>query len=174
MNYLNMGFFDNYQNTYYYPPNTYQFQHPGMINYNTIPYFQQQFFSQEQPKDLQSNLNNMYQRGVVNNIIAAFYIKECQENEKTKIIEKKKAPVAMVDLNNNDDENNNNKNNEIKMPSLVDDFKKINKDNEVDNKNEEFKENNDVNNNNNSSLNKENNLSMICNENGLKMPNIAL
>ena len=56
MNYLNMGFFDNYPNAYYYPSNAYQFPHPGMLNYN-IPYFQQQqFLPQEQPKDLQSNL----------------------------------------------------------------------------------------------------------------------
>ena len=172
MNYLNMGFFDNYQNTYYYPPNTYQFQHPGMINYNTIPYFQQQFFSQEQPKDLQSNLKNMYQRGVVNNIIAAFYIKECQENEKSKIIEKKKSMVAMINLNNNI-EDNIKKNNEIKMPLLVDDNKK-NSENENIDKNEEFKENNNVNNNINVGLNKENISSLVCNENGLKMPNFAL
>ena len=47
MNYLNMGFFDNYPNTYYYPSNAYQFPHPGMLNYN-IPYFPQQFLPQEQ------------------------------------------------------------------------------------------------------------------------------
>ena len=172
MNYLNMGFFENYPNAYYYPPNAYQFSHPGMINYNAIPYFQQQFIPQEQPKDLQSNLNNIYQRGIVNNIIGAFYLKECQENEKTKIIEKKKAPVAMVNLNNNNDDENN-KNSEIKMPLLVDDDKKNNENDVVSDKNEEVKENNDANNN-NVGLNKENNTNMVCNENGLKMPNIAL
>ena len=44
----------------------------------------------EQPKTLQENIEDIYQRGIVNNIIGAFFIKECQDkmksNEKGKFL----------------------------------------------------------------------------------------
>ena len=69
---------------------------------------------------MEDHINIIYQRGIVNNIIGAFYIKECQE--KLKNNEKRKVPVAMVKLedgqgngnkmDNNDENVNKNENNE--------------------------------------------------------------
>ena len=98
INNQNPGFFNEYQNLYYYNP-SYQLS-PHMIG--IPPYFQQ--YMMEPPKNLQESLYNIYQKGMVNNIIGAFYIKECQE--KLKNNEKRKVPVSMVELG--DEQGNNN------------------------------------------------------------------
>ena len=84
---------------YYYPPNMYGFP---------PPYFPQYI---EPQKNLQENLNQIYQRGIVNNIIGAFFIKEYKE----KILnnEKKIVPISKVEFGDEQDNSNmNNKDNE--------------------------------------------------------------
>ena len=104
-------------------------QNPNIIN--DYPYFSCQFpiygfqqivtpYYMEVPRSLQENLQDIYQRGIVNNIIGAFFIKEHQE--KLKNNKKTKVPISLVELtdeeaNNNHntggcDNNNNNYNNE--------------------------------------------------------------
>jgi hypothetical protein len=129
MNSQNPAYYNDIQNYYYYNT-SYQFP-PHMIG--MPPYFPQYMI--EPPKNLQENLNNIYNRGIVNNIIGAFYIKECQEKMKNN--EKRRVPVSRVDLGdeqgnntspnkNNTNGNNNNENNinnefgQIKLPHLVD------------------------------------------------------
>ena len=87
----NQGFINEYPN---YMPYRYSqiYQYP--------PYFHQFFI--EQPKNLEENVNQIYQRGIVNNIIAAFFIKENQE----KLKEKKIVPVAKVELVEDNDNGN--------------------------------------------------------------------
>jgi len=104
MNNQGQGYIDEYKNIYYYPP----YQYPtSMIGYN--PYFQQYIY--EEPQTLDDNINMIYNRGIVNNIIGAFYIQECQEKMKNK--EKRKVPIEKVELEEESDNNNlnNNKNN---------------------------------------------------------------
>ena len=104
-------------------------QNPNIIN--DYPYFSYQFpiygfqqivtpYYMEVPRSLQENLQDIYQRGIVNNIIGAFFIQENQE--KLKNNKKTKVPISLVELtdeeaNNNHntaggDNNNNNYNNE--------------------------------------------------------------
>ena len=45
---------------------------------------------------LHGSLSNIYQRGIVNNIIGAFFIKELQD--KIKNNEKKKVPISTFEL----------------------------------------------------------------------------
>ena len=106
MNNQGQGYIDDCQNIYYYHPQ-YSTQY-SMMGYN--PYFQQYFY--EQPKSLEENINMIYQRGIVNNIIGAFYIKECQEKKKNK--EKRKVPVATVDFEEEEQDDNKNDNNNDK------------------------------------------------------------
>jgi hypothetical protein len=66
------------------------------------PFFQQYMI--EPPKTLEESLNCICQRGIVNNIIGAFFIKEIQEKMKNN--EKRKVPISMVEFS--DDQGNNN------------------------------------------------------------------
>lgn len=147
-----IGFIDQYQNGYYYP-----FQIPpgmtgmtGMMGVNPMAYYPQ--YIMEQQKDLKTYLDNIYERGVVNNIIGAFYIKECQERQKN--IEQKTVPVSMVELNEEQgngqskeeekkeakSEENKNDVGQMKMPHFVGE---INKEDVVkENKGENIKEKN--------------------------------
>ena len=92
-------YYGDYQNNLYYFNSPYQI-HPQVLG--MPPFFQQ--LVMEPPKNLQENLNNIYNRGIVNNIIGAFFIKECQEKKKN--IEKRRIPVSTVNLG--DDQSNNN------------------------------------------------------------------
>lgn len=125
------GYIDEYKNIYYYPP----YQYPtSMIGYN--PYFQQYIY--EEPQTLEDNINMIYNRGIVNNIIGAFYIKEHQEKMKNK--EKRKVPIEKVELEDESDNNlNNNKNNPDKRNNNT--YIKE----ESSSKEENIKENNDKN-----------------------------
>ena len=79
---------------YYYwqfPPNMYGFPPPNFHQYI------------DSPKDLKENINDIYQRGIVNNIIGAFFIQEFKE--KKNISEKKKVPISMVELGDDQDIN---------------------------------------------------------------------
>ena len=92
-------YYGDYQNNLYYFNSPYQI-HPQVLG--MPPFFQQ--LVMEPPKSLQENLNMIYNRGIVNNIIGAFFIKECQE--KKKYNEKKRIPVSTVNLG--DEQSNNN------------------------------------------------------------------
>jgi len=103
------GYLDGYQNIYYYNNINSSYPFPTqMLGYNA--YFQSYYM--ETPKNLEEHINMIYQRGIVNNIIGAFYIKEYQE--KLKNNEKRQVPVSMVEF---EDEQDNNKidNNEEKI-----------------------------------------------------------
>ena len=152
LNYPQIGFIDgNCQNGYYYPPPPYQIP-PGMMGVGPMTYYPSYFI--EQPKNLKTYLDNIYNRGVVNNIIGAFYIKDCQE--KQKILEQKKVPISMVGLNDEQLNNNNvnkinnqenekikneDNSNQMKMPIFANDIKKN------EEKNDEKQKNASVNNN---------------------------
>ena len=178
LNYQQIGFIDgNCPNGYYYPPPPYQIP-PGMMGVGPMTYYPPYVI--DQPKNLKSYLDNICNRGVVNNIIGAFYIKECQE--KQKILEQKKVPISMVELNdeqvNNNINNNvnsnkiNNQENEkikienggqMRMPHFVDETKKNEKKNDEKEKNIKMENNRDdeINNKNNDAgknnvVNKEN------------------
>ena len=69
MNNQNPTIMNDYQ--YYYYNTTMQFP-PHMFGFP--PYFQQYFI--EPPKTLKENLDNIYNRGIISNIIGAFFIKE--------------------------------------------------------------------------------------------------
>ena len=146
------------------------------------PYFPQYI---EPPKNLQENLNNIYQRGIVNNIIGAFYIKEYKE--KIKNNEKRKVPISMVELGDEPDNNNNvnnhmdnediDKKNDDKQSKLGNDGNNKptgieNNDNELNNLDNEKKDDNEEEDN-NSEDNKEKEIENNNNhENELKKPDI--
>ena len=92
-------YYGDYQNNLYYFNSPYQI-HPQVLG--MPPFFQQ--LVMEPPKNLQENLINIYNRGIVNNIIGAFFIKECQDKKKN--ITKRRIPVSTVNLG--DDQSNNN------------------------------------------------------------------
>ena len=131
INNQNPAYFNEYQNFYYLNPSqAYQ------INPQMFPPFMQQSFMM-QPKSLEESLNMIYSRGIVNHLIGAFFIKECQERQNRKV------PISTVELkdeqgenndNNNNEENNNNANN---LDKGENDLDKKDKDN-VDGKNEEM------------------------------------
>ena len=141
MNNQPQGYLDSYQNIYYYNNINSSYQFPTqMIGYN--PYFHQYTFM-EQPKTLEEHIDIIAQRGIVNNIIGAFFIKEHQEKEKNN--EKRKVPVAMVEFD--DDKDNNNSNNNVgdnKINNLSNDEKNKQNDSEkkLENEKEEEKNNN--------------------------------
>ena len=58
------------------------------------------------PKTLEESVNIIYSRGMVNNIIGAFFIKECQDKQVNK--EKRKVPVAKVELDEHKENGNEN------------------------------------------------------------------
>lgn len=105
INNQNPTIMNDYQ--YYYYNTSYQFP-PQM--YGFPPYFTPYFNT---PKSLQDSLNSIYQRGIVNNIIGAFFIKEHQEKFKNN--EKRKVPISMVELGDEQNTNANdiNENNNI-------------------------------------------------------------
>jgi hypothetical protein len=126
MNNQNPAIMNDYQ--YYYYNTAMQFP-PQM--YGFPPYFQQYLI--EPPKSLKENLDNIYHRGIVNNIIGAFFIKEYQE--KMKNSEKRKVPISTVELG--DDQGNNQTINNMNENGNI-----INKDNENINKDEQDQCNN--------------------------------
>ena len=100
INNQNPAYFNEYQNFYYLNPSqAYQ------INPQMFPPFMQQTLM-IQPKNLEESLNMIYSRGIVNHLIGAFFIKECQERQKRKV------PISTVDLNDEQAEKNLNNNNE--------------------------------------------------------------
>ena len=100
INNQNPAYFNEYQNFYYLNPSqAYQ------INPQMFPPFMQQTLM-IQPKNLEESLNMIYSRGIVNHLIGAFFIKECQERQKRKV------PISTVDLNDEQGEKNVNNNNE--------------------------------------------------------------
>ena len=169
INNQNPAYYNEYQNIFYMnPPQNYPMNHQ-MIN----PYITQQMILQ--PKTLIESVNNIYNRGIVNNMIGAFFIKECQER---KNIEKRKVPISTVELNNEQEENksleknkgeNNLNNNEIKEKKEENDEDKKDKESLKEKKDEE---------NNNEIINKEekkessNDNNNNDNNNELKVPNI--
>jgi hypothetical protein len=174
INNQNPAIINEYPYYYYqFPPNMYGFP---------PPYFPQYI---EPPKNLQENLNNIYQRGIVNNIIGAFYIKEYKE--KIKNNEKRKVPISMVELgdepennnnvNNNKDNEDIDKKNDDKQSKLGNDGNNMpsgieNNDNEVNNLDNEKKDDNEEDDN-NSEDNKEKEIENNNNhENELKKPDI--
>ena len=158
MNNQPQGYLEGYQNIYYYNNINSSYQFPTqMIGYN--PYFHQYTFI-EQPKSLEEHIEMISQRGIVNNIIGAFFIKEHQEKNN----EKRKVPVAMVELDDDQDNNNsNNKDEDKKINNLNIDEKKKENNNEKNLQNEE-----DGNNSNNKNNHLENNSNEEKNE--LKKP----
>ena len=93
---------NDYPNYLYYNP-----LYPQMCQFP--PHFFPQYIM-DTPKTLEENLNNICQRGIVNNIIGAFYIKEFQEKMKNN--EKRKVPVSMVEFADDQGDNNNMTNNQ--------------------------------------------------------------
>ena len=147
INNQNPAYYNEYQNFYYLNPPPYPLNQQMMGN----PYYPQFLMQQN---TLEDSLNIMYNRGIVNNIIGAFFIKECQDRQRQRKSEKRKVPISTVDLNDEQGdenmENNNGNNNEIgdesnnKLSYMVNDFKlKTEKEeNEENNKNENGDENN--------------------------------
>ena len=145
------GYIDGYPNLYYYNNINSSYPFPNqMFGYNT--YFQPYYM--EQPKNLEEHINIIYQRGIVNNIIGAFYIKEYQE--KLKNNEKRKVPVAMVELedeqgnnnkmDNNDENINQNEKNDIQENEVknTENEKNGEDNNNNNNKNEETRDKNEL------------------------------
>lgn len=93
----NQPYINDYQNyccyngPYQYPPHLFGY-----------PPFMQQYIM-DSPKNLEDSINQIYQRGIANNIIAAFFIKENQE----KMNEKKTVPVERVELDYDNDNGDN-------------------------------------------------------------------
>ena len=147
INNQNPAYYNEYQNFYYLNPPPYPLNQQMMGN----PYYPQFLMQQN---TLEDSLNIMYNRGIVNNIIGAFFIKDCQDRQRQRKSEKRKVPISTVDLNDEQGdenmENNNGNNNEIgdesnnKLSYMVNDFKlKTEKEeNEENNKNENGDENN--------------------------------
>ena len=147
INNQNPAYYNEYQNFYYLNPPPYPLNQQMMGN----PYYPQFLMQQN---TLEDSLNIMYNRGIVNNIIGAFFIKDCQDRQRQRKSEKRKVPISTVDLNDEQGdenmENNNGNNNEIgdesnnKLSYMVNDFKlKTEKDeNEDSNKNGNEDENN--------------------------------
>ena len=180
INNQNPAYYNEYQNFYYLNPPTYPLNQQMMAN----PYYPQFLMQQN---TLEDSLNIMYNRGIVNNIIGAFFIKDCQDRQRQRKSEKRKVPISTVDLNDEQGdenmENNNGNNNEIgdesnnKLSYMVNDFKlKTEKEeNEENNKIENGDENNskekeEESNEKKEEENKEENSEH--NENELKKPNM--
>ena len=125
MNNQNPTIMNDYQ--YYYYNTTMQFP-PNM--YGFPQYFQQYII--EPPKTLKESIDNIYHRGIVSNIIGAFFIKEHQEKMKNN--EKRKVPISTVELA--DDQANNTSINNLNESDNV------NEDNNYANKKEQEEDNN--------------------------------
>ena len=129
----------DYQNYYFYNP--YQLPPPHIYSY---PQYYQQYFIGP-PKSLEESLNNIYQRGIVNNIIGAFFIKE--QLEKIKNSEKRKVPISTVELR--EDQGNNspgNNNSNINSSKANENTGDKNKNEDNNNKSAYLKEENKQNN----------------------------
>ena len=123
INNQNPAYFNEYQNFYYLNPSqAYQ------INPQMFPPFMQQTLM-IQPKNLEESLNMIYSRGIVNHLIGAFFIKECQERQKRKV------PISTVDLNDEQGEKNLNNNNNNEENNNADNFGK--EENDLDKKDKE-------------------------------------
>lgn len=86
----NPSYYNEYQNFYYLnPPQPYQIN-PQIIS----PYIPQSYMMQ--PKTLEESINMAYNRGIVNHLIGAFFIKECQGKQKNK--ETRKVRISTVEL----------------------------------------------------------------------------
>ena len=137
INNQNPAYFNEYQNIYYLnPAQSYQ------INPQMMPPFIPSSYLMT-PKTLEESVNIIYSRGIVNNIIGAFFIKECQEKQVSK--EKRKVPVAKVELDEQKDysnENNINKEEENLEKENIEEKK------EEESKDEGDKDKNEHNNNN--------------------------
>ena len=157
INNQNPAYYNEYQNIYYLNPQAYPIP-PGMMHHYIPP---QYMFP---PKNLEESINAVYERGIVNNIIAAFFIKECQD--KIKNNEKRKVPISTVDLNNNETDNNNEENqdklnNKENNNENKDEIEKnYEKSNENEEKKEEIKE-------------EENEKNDNSNDNELTRPNVV-
>ena len=92
------------------------------------------------PKTLEESVNIIYNRGMVNNIIGAFFIKECQDKQINK--EKRKVPVAKVELDEKK-ENGNENNNNINNREEKEEKENIEEKKEEENKEEKDKDNNE-------------------------------
>ena len=148
INNQNPAYYNEYQNFYYLNPPPYPLNQQMMGN----PYYPQFLMQQN---TLEDSLNIMYNRGIVNNIIGAFFIKECQDRQRQRKSEKRKVPISTVELNDeqgeenmeNNNVNNNANNNEIgdesnnKLSYMVNDFKLKNKNEENNNKENEDENN---------------------------------
>ena len=141
INNQNPAYYNEYQNYFYLNPSNY----PMGQQFMGTPYYPQFFMAQN---SLEDTLNMIYNRGIVNNIIGAFYIKECKERQKQRQAEKRTVPISQVELNDEQEEiennNDNNNNNDIgdesnnKLSYQIKDFKLKNENNE-----ENADENND-------------------------------
>ena len=146
INNQNPAYFNEYQNFYYLNPPSYPLNQQMMGN----PYYPPFMIPQN---SLEDSLNIIYNRGIVNNIIGAFFIKECQERQKQRKSEKRKVPISTVQLNydpeneNMDNNNNGFNNNDIgeesnnKLSYKVNDFKLKTENNNINN-NENADDNN--------------------------------
>jgi len=154
INNQNPAYHNEYQNIYYlYPPYNPQMMPPFIPNTYLMP-----------PRTLEESLSYIYNRGIVNNIIGAFFIKECQDKQKNN--EKRKVPVSTVDLNNEGkDSDNKPENNGTNID---------NKENGGENNLEQKeKESSEEKNEENGGQEKDNENEEPKNENELKMPNMG-
>ena len=140
INNQNPAYYNEYQNIYYLNPQPYQIP-PGMMPSYLPPQFMMP------PKSLEESINDIYERGIVNNIIGAFFIKE--HREKLKNNEKRKVPVSTVQLNNENDNNadNNNENANNEDEKVNEDIKEEKEEKkEEEQNNEHIKDENEHNN----------------------------
>ena len=147
INNQNPAYYNEYQNYYYLNPPSYQMGQQ-MIG---PPYYPPFIMPQN---TLEDSLNMIYNRGIVNNIIGAFFIKEYQDRQRQRQSEKRTVPISTVELyeqgeneNNNANNNTTNNNNEIndesnnKLSYMVNDFKLKNENEENNNKEKEDENN---------------------------------
>ena len=149
INNQNPAYYNEYQNYYYLNPSQ-----PYQMNRQMFPPFMPNSFIMP-PRNLEESLNMIYSRNIVNHIIGAFFIKECQERQKNS--EKRKVPVAKVELNDNNEDINNKeteeKNNSEKKENDLD-KKEINdkEEKKEEQKGENNEDKNEHNNNNDNEL----------------------
>ena len=141
INNQNPAYFNEYQNYYYVNPQSYQMGQQMIGPQYYPPYIIPQ-------NTLEDSLNIIYNRGIVNNIIGAFFIKECLDRQRQgqRQSEKRTVPVSTVDLNDEQGDirnNNDNTNNEFadesnnKLSYMVNDFKNQNENEEKEENQEE-------------------------------------
>ena len=134
INNQNPAYFNEYQNFYYLnPAQSYQIN-PQMMQ----PFMPNSYLIA--PKTLEESVNIIYNRGMVNNIIGASFIKECQDKQINK--EKRKVPVAKVELDEKK-ENGNENNNNINNREEKEEKENIEEKKEEENKEEKNKDNNE-------------------------------